>query len=173
MSRGLRSPPFCACAALRAAAAGQQALVNAEARAAGNRRPEAVALGTALLASTWPAQVLKVRIDGAGSHEVAGLVLSGVKFHQPVDAEGFTNEVVALVQRAFMRSGVEEVDVWATVPLHVGEHAVVAGDNAVPTTRVVYGATIRRQESATFAERLRSGTGVFWDAGWKESLTAR
>lgn len=150
-----------------------QAVINAEARAAGNRRTDAVDLGTALLRTRWPAQVLKVRIDGFCAHEVAGLVLSGVKFHRPIDAAAFTGEVVALVERAFARSHVEEVDVWATVPLHVGEHVVVAGDNAQPTTRTVYGATVRREEAATFARRLGSGTGVFWDDAWKRSLTKR
>lgn len=150
-----------------------QAVVNAEARAAGNRRTDAVSLGMALLETRWPAQVLKVRIDGFGAHEVAGLVLSGVKFHAPTDCAAFTNEVVALVQQAFAHSRVEEVDVWATVPLHVGEHVVVAGDNAQPTTRTVFGATVRRNEAATFANRLRAGTGVFWDDTWKRSLTKR
>ena len=125
----------------------------------------------ALLTTRWPAQVLKVRIDGIRSHEVAGLVLSGVKFHAPIDGAAFTNEVIALVQRTFEHSGVEEVDVWATVPLQVGEHVVVAGDNAQPTTRTVYGATVRRDEAATFAARLHAGNGVFWDENWKRSLS--
>ena len=153
-----------------AGSAGTQTVVNAEARAQGNRRSDAVALGSALLQTRWPAQVLKVRIDGIASHEVAGLVLSGVKFHAPTDPEAFTNEVIALVQRTFAHSRVEEVDVWATVPLHVGEHVVVAGDNAQPTTRTVYGATVRRSEEATFPARLHAGDGVFWDRSWKRSL---
>ena len=148
------------------ARADAQTVVNAQARAQGNRRSDAVALGTALLTTRWPAQVLKVRIDGIGSHEVAGLVLSGVKFHTPVDAAAFTNEVIALVQRTFAHSRVEEVDVWATVPLR-------AGDNAQPTTRTVYGVTIRRDEAATFAGRLHAGGGAFWDQAWKRSLTAQ
>jgi hypothetical protein len=145
--------------------------LNAVARSAGTRRPEALRLARVLLARTWPAQVLKVRVDGAGSHAVAGLVLSGVKFHAPLDAAGFLSEVAALVRLTLDSSTVEEVDVWATVPVSVGKGAVVAGDFAQPTTRIVFSATVRRADAAGGVEALlRRGDVVFWDAPWKASL---
>jgi hypothetical protein len=144
--------------------------LNARARAAGNRKADATALARALLAQTWPAQILKVRIDGAGSHEVAGLLLSGVKFHRRLTPAAFTDQVIALVGRSFASSAVEEVDVWAVTPLRVSRAEVQSGDYLQPTARVVYSATVRRAEGASFAARLRRGDGVFWDAAWRNSL---
>jgi len=132
-----------------------------------------VRLGQALFTDVWPVQISKVRIDGAGAHTVAGLVLSGRKFHRPVDAAAFTEEVVAIVERTFAASAVEEVDVWATLPLQVAPHTVVAGDYAQPTSRIVYSATVRRGERGSFAARLRRGDDVFWDAGWRRTLGYR
>ena len=124
-----------------------------------------------LLAHTWPAQVLKVRVDGAGAHEVAGLVLSGVKFHEPLSPRGFLAEVTALAQATLRSSAVEEVDVWTTVPLAVGKGAVVAGDFARPTTRIVFSATLPRAAAAPGVARyLERGDAVFWDPAWKASL---
>lgn len=146
--------------------------LNALERSTGTRKPEAVRLARVLLARTWPAQVLKVRVDGAGAHTVAGLVLSGVKFHAPLDADGFLAEVSALVRLTLDSSTVEEVDVWATVPVSVGKGAVVAGDFAQPTTRIVFSATVRRADAAGGIEALlRRGDVVFWDDSWRRSLT--
>ena len=66
--------------------------LDATLRAEGNGKAEAVLIGRTLLARTWPAQIAKVRVDRAGSHAVAGLVLSGVKFHGPLDERGFLDE---------------------------------------------------------------------------------
>ncbi|HMD02855.1 MAG TPA: hypothetical protein VKG44_07795 [Candidatus Baltobacteraceae bacterium] len=145
-----------------ARAGGSLAEVDAAARAAGNRRPEAVKVGRVLFATTWPAQILKVHVDGVGSHEVAGLVLSGVKFHRPLGQEAFTDEVSALVQRSFAAAPLEEVDVWATVPIAYVRDEPVSGDYAEPTSRIVFAATVRRDEGATFAARLRRSEGVYW-----------
>ena len=148
--------------------------INAEARTEGNRRKVAVQVGRSLLVRTWPAQVLKVRVDGAGSHSVAGLVLSGVKFHGSLDERAFLREVATLVERTFAASDVEEVDVWTTVPVAVGKGAVVAGDFAQPTTRIVFSATLRRSDAASGVMRaLRVGRNVFWDASWRSSLKGR
>ncbi len=144
--------------------------LNAASRAAGNRKADATLLARALLAVTWPAQVVKVRIDGAGTHEIAGLLLSGVKFHRRLGPAEFTDEAVALVKRSFAASRVEEVDVWAVTPLPVTREEVQSGDYLQPTARVVYSATVRRAEATTFAARLRRGDGVFWDAAWRRSL---
>jgi hypothetical protein len=144
--------------------------LNAIARAAGDRRSDAIRLGRVLLARTWPAQVLKVRVDGAGSHTVAGLVLSGVKFHAPLDPDTFLAEVATLAELTLKASAVEEVDVWVTVPVSVGKGAVVAGDFAQPATRIVFSATIRRADAGEVAALLRRGDAVFWDPDWHASL---
>jgi len=144
--------------------------LNAAERAEGNRRPEAVQVGRALLRTIWPAQVLKIRIDGVDKHSVAGLMISGVKFHRPLDAAEFTGEVIALASQTFAASDVEEVDVWATVPLRPFAQKPVNGEFLQPTDRIVYGATILRSQSATFAARLRLGVGVYWDPVWQNSL---
>ncbi len=153
-----------------ARASGSAAEVDAVARAAGNRRAAAVALGTVLFRIVRPAQVTKVRVDGAGRHDVAGLVLSGVKFHGPLDREKFTAEVIDLVRTTFAASGVEEVDAWATVPLPAGARVIVSGDMAQPTTRTVFAVSVRRPELATFAGRLRRGTDVYWNPAFAARL---
>lgn len=154
----------------RADAGGSTADVDAALRASGNRKDVAVRIGQALFATVWPAQLVKVRVDGAGRHDVAGLIISGVKFHARLDEPSFTREVVALVDRAFAVSDVEEVDVWVTIPLAVVPHEVVGGDLAQPTSRIVYGATVVRSERATFSARLLRGDNVFWDPAWRASL---
>ncbi len=160
----------CVTAALAEPPASSTALIDAEARAAGNHRAQAVALGTVLLARRWPAQVLKIRIDGAGGHAVAGIVVSAVKFHERLDPAAFTAEAVALVNASFAASGVEEVDLWATVPLPVTEEEVNTGDYLRPAAQIVYAATVRRTERSTFGGRLRRGVDVFWDPAWRRSL---
>jgi hypothetical protein len=144
--------------------------LNAAERAEGNRRADAVQLGRVLLRTIWPAQVLKIRVDGAGRHEVAGLVLSGVKFHRRLDPAGFGAEVAALIRLTFTTLGVEEVDVWATVPLPYVEQTPVNGEYLQPTERIVFGATVPRSDAAAFGARLRRGDDVFWDPVWRSSL---
>lgn len=151
--------------------------LDAAARAAGNEKQEAYRLGRVLFARVWPAQIIKVRVDGVGSHQVAGLVLSGVKFHGGLDVEGFAAEVNDVVRQTFNASPVEEVDLWVTVPLPIdraqAKALVVSGDYAQPTAKTVFAVTVRRDEAAGLAERLRSGTDVFWDPGWKGQLAGR
>jgi hypothetical protein len=156
------------------AAAPSRVEVDANARAEGNRKAAAVALGRVLLLRTWPAQVLKVRIDGVGSHAVAGLVLSGVKFHARLDEDAFLAEVAALVERTFASSAVEEVDLWATVPIAVGRGTVVAGDFAAPTTRTVFTVTLRRRDAERdLVAQLRRGKGIYWAPDWRRGLDRR
>jgi len=159
-ARGLAAPP-------RPAAAVES---EALARAAGNRPELAARIGRTLFRTVWPAQLVKVRVDGAGAHDVAGLVISGVKFHARLDAAAFTREVTALVRGAFAAAAVEEVDVWATVPLAVVPRETVGGDLAQPTTRVVYAVSVPRAELGRFAARLRRGDDVYWDPAWRASL---
>lgn len=143
---------------------------DAYARAAGNRKALAVRIGTALFANQWPAQVMNVYADGIAGHEVAGLRISGVHFHHALTREQFAQEIVDVVGRTFAAAPVEEVDVWASVPLRVGKGVVVSGDLAKPTSRIVFTVSVRREESAaTLARRLRSGRGVFWDQDWAQT----
>ena len=116
--------------------------LNARARAAGNRKADATALARALLAVTWPAQLLKVRIDGVGSHEIAGLLVSGVKFHERLSPAAFTDEVVALIARSFAASGVEEVDVWAVTPLKVSRAKSPISESAASFASAVQAARL-------------------------------
>jgi len=159
----LVSVAFAAVPPLAARSGGSEAEVDAYARAAGNRRPDAVALGTVLFAQRRSAQVVKVRVDGAMEHEVAGLVISGVKFHEPLSQSEFTDEVIDLVRTTFAASRVEEVDVWATVPLATAAGAIVSGDMAQPTSRTVFAVSVRRAEGSEYASRIRRGTDVYWD----------
>ncbi len=127
-------------------------------------------IGRALFATTWPAQVLNVYADGIPQHEIAGLHVSGVHFHHPLTNAQFTAEIADLVERAFAAAPVEEVDVWASVPLSVGKGIVVSGDLAKPTFRTVFTLTVRRGEStASMIARMRQGHGVFWDQEWKQT----
>ena len=156
-----------------ARADGSMADVDAAARSAGNRPEIARALGDAIFATNWPVQVTKVRVDATGRHAVAGLVLSGVKFHRTLDRTGFLDEIASLVSTSFAHGAIEEVDVWATVPLPTHKHEVVAGDLALPTSRIVFAVTAKRVESGSFDARLRAGHDVFWDRSWSAAHLAR
>ena len=144
--------------------------MKAQQRAAGNHREDAVRIGRALLKTVWPAQIRKVRVDGVGAHRIAGVVLSGTNFHSKLAPAAFVDEVVAIVSQTFAASDVEEVDAWAIMPLPTYANEVVAGDLAQPTSYTVFSATVRRDELARFAERVRSGIDVYWDAAWRRGL---
>jgi len=138
-------------------------------RAEGNDRAQAIALGETLLGTIWPVQILKVRVDTALGHRVAGLVLSGVKFHTSLDEAAFLAEVKSLITLSFARAPVEEVDLWVVVPLDAGQGAIVSGDLAQPTSRTVFTVTVRRAELPRLDAILHSDD-VFWDARWRASL---
>ena len=144
--------------------------LNATARAAGNRHDEAVKIGRVLFSTIWPAQIMRIRVDSVGRHSIAGLMLSAVKFHQDLDRAGFLNEIELLVRRTFATSGVEEVDVWATVPIPVKAHANVSGDLAEPTSRTVFAVTCRRDQLSGLVARLSIGQGVYWAEEFKARL---
>lgn len=142
-------------------------MLDARARAMGNRRALAVSIGERLFLRTWAAQILSVRVDGIGRHSVAGLALSGVKFHKPLTKSQFIQEIVAITGMSFAATRLEEVDLWCSVPLWVGKGAIVSGDLAVPTSRTVFAVTVRREEPPhSLYARLRAGNDVFWDADW-------
>lgn len=146
------------------------AQIDAAARAAGNRKDVATAIGRALLVRVWPAQIVRVRVDGIGRHLVAALVISAVKFHGNLNERGFGDEVLALVRRSFAAAPIEEVDVWATVPLAVAPGLPVSGDFAAPTSETVFAVTVTRGQAPGLRERLARGDGVFWDGAFRARL---
>ena len=162
------------------AAAGATGVVRAEPalyvhagdRAAGSRRDAATTLARALLTAQWPATVDQVRVDGVNGHQVAGIVLSGVKFHRSLDVEGFLGEVAMLVARSFANSDVEEVDVWATAPIPVPKGAIVSGDLAVPTAKTVFGCTVLRDALPHLDALLHSDADVYWAPQFLKRLRA-
>jgi hypothetical protein len=145
--------------------------VDAEARAAGNRKDIAIKIGDAIFATTWAAQVSQISANQLGEHLIVGIRIWGVKFHETMTRAQYVLEVVALAKRAFaVEPGIEEIDLWTSVPISVGKGVIVSGDLAKPTSRVVYSITIRRGEGAAALAARASGThGVFWDEEWARS----
>jgi hypothetical protein len=146
--------------------------VHPEDRAVGTDRVSAVAVARALLTEMWPATVQQVRVDTTGAHSVAGLVLSGVKFHRPLGVDGFLDEVQTLIARAFSAKPLEEVDLWATVPIRVPKGAVVSGDLAIPTSRTVFACSVRRDDLPRLRTLLHNASDVFWDDAFLAQLRA-
>lgn len=138
--------------------------VDSAARAAGNDRATALALARILLARRWSAQILKVRVERAGAHRVAGVVLSGVKLKRRLTPPAFLGEANAIVDLALRASAVEEVDLWTTVPLNAGAGAVTSGDYAKPSSRTVFSLTVRRDAPNT--------RETYWDSAWRAGLGA-
>lgn len=138
-------------------------------RIAGNDSAVAERVAIALLSAGYPEQILKVRTYRTEPAVVAGIMLSGVKFHAPVDRQTFAADAADMVYRAFAADpSVGEVDVWAVVPIPVAPHADVSGDLAVPTNRTVFSAAVRRADFA----RDEDGLGTtYWEAGWLTHTT--
>jgi len=152
--------------------AGERALRSiARARAQGNDPRVAERVARVLLEGAYPEQILKVRVLKIEPAEVAGIMLSGVKFHRPVSAAEFAVDAATMIDRAFAAAPqLAEVDIWAVVPRTVALGALVSGDLAVPTMRTVFSAALTRA-----AWRAPSGAGsplgeTFWDAAWRGSL---
>lgn len=138
-------------------------------RIAGNSPDIAERIAVALLSAGYPEQILKVRTYKTEPAVVAGIMLSGVKFHVPIDRQTFAADAADMVYRAFAADPqVTEVDVWAVVPIAVPPHADVSGDLAVPTNRTVFSAAVLRGDFARDEGTL--GT-TFWEAGWLEHTT--
>ena len=132
-------------------------------RTAGNDPQAAEAIAVALLARKFPEQILKVHVLASQPATVAGIVLSGVKFHRAVNRERFTADVREMVELAFEAApSVREVDVWATVPLAVPAGATVSGDYAVPTAATVFSAVIARRPDEESNGGVDLGK-VYWD----------
>ena len=132
-------------------------------RIAGNAPGVAEDIAVALLGRSFPEQILKVHVLALPPATVAGIVLSGVKFHHAVDRARFeadVSEMIALAMRA--APGVDEVDVWATIPQAVRAGAPVSGDYAVPATKTVFSCAVRRAASRAAGS---AGLGAtYWDA---------
>jgi len=143
------------------------ATLDAHARAGGSNKPLARHVAYELFLKNWSVQVLNVYADSLPGHSVIGLHLSGTKFHGPVSRAKFYSEVEDLVHESFAAAPIEEVDVYATVPLVVGRDVIVAGDLARPTARNVFTVSVRRGESpSALAQRLQAKRGVFLDEDW-------
>ncbi len=150
--------------------------VDATARASGNRIDVATRIGESIFATSWPAQVSQVSANQMDRHLIVGIRLWGVKFHDELTRREFVTEVTDLIARAYAAApAVEEVDVWASVPIEVARGEIVSGDLAVPTSRTVFSITSRRGEPAAEIEARASGLreGVFWDEEWARTAFAK
>ncbi|HET9343719.1 MAG TPA: polysaccharide deacetylase family protein [Candidatus Eremiobacteraceae bacterium] len=133
-------------------------------RIAGNAPDVAERVAVALLSVGYPEQILKVRTYKTEPAVVAGIMLSGVKFHAPVDRQTFAADAADMIYRAFAADpSVSEVDVWAVVPIAVSPYADVSGDLAVPTNRTVFSAAVLRRD---FTRDEGSLGTTYWEAGW-------
>jgi hypothetical protein len=152
--------------------AAQGADPRVTARSSGTDRATAQRIAAALLAHRPAAQLLRVRCERVGVHVDCGLVVSGVKFHRPLDLAAWNAEIAALIEGAYAAApGVEEVDCWATVPLDAGRGSVVSGDFAKPAAATVFSITVPRAERAAVRARLGSGEGIFWDPAFRAALS--
>jgi hypothetical protein len=154
-----------------AAAQGANLDLNAHARAEGNRLDDAVALAKVLLPIGGPAQILKVRVDAVGKHAVAGVLLEGGAKH-PYGRQAFLGEVEQIAAATLDRSAVEEVDIWAIVPIEVPKGAIVSGPMAVPTSKNVFAVTFPRAERGAIAKVLQVGRDVYFGPAWEATLVA-
>ena len=143
---------------------------KAELRAAGTQHAMSVAIGKRVFAHDFPAQVLKIRVDGEGRHTIAGVTISGVKFKHPIDPSGLTAEVATVVREAFAAAPLEEVDVWAMVPFAQPPKTVVSGEYAQPTSRIVYSATVLRGDLPALDALLGGTRAIFWDGAFRAGL---
>jgi peptidoglycan/xylan/chitin deacetylase (PgdA/CDA1 family) len=136
----------------------------ARSRIAGNAPDVAERVAVALLSGGFPEQVLKVRVFKTAPAVVAGIMISGVKFHEPVDRRTFAADAADMVYRAFAADPkISQVDVWAVMPVAVASNATVSGDLAVPTSRTVFSASRRRSD--WISEPGGLGT-TYWEPGW-------
>jgi hypothetical protein len=145
--------------------------LDARSRAEGNRLDVSTRVGDQIFSTPWPAQVLRVEANGLPGHVVVGLMISGVKFHGPLTRQTFLREVGELVRRSFTASPeIEEIDVWAAVPISVHKGAVVSGDLAQPTSRNVFAMTVPRGlDQAQLLARMTDPQNAFWDQDWERT----
>lgn len=141
------------------------------ARSAGGDVTTARRIAAALLARPLSAQLLRVRCERLGRHVDCGLVVSGTKFHRPLDRPAWNAEIAGLIDGAFAAvPELDELDVWATVPLDAQHGLVVSGDYAKPTSATVFSITVPRTARGAVRARLLDERGVFWDPAFRASL---
>ena len=129
-------------------------------------------IAAALLGRPLAAQLLRVRCERVGAHVDCGLVVSGVKFHRPLDLRAWNEEIASLIDGAYAAApDVDEVDCWAVVPLDAGKGAIVSGDLAQPTSATVFSITVPRSARRSVRSRLAGGSGIFWDPAFRGSLS--
>jgi len=134
-------------------------------RIAGNEPRVAESVAVALLVRRFAEPVMKVHVLAIPRVAVAGIVLSGAKFHAPVSRTRFASDVRAMTQAAFAAApSLSEVDVWATVPVAVPAGEPVSGDFAVPTSKTVFSSVATRQRKG-LETTLEWGT-TYWDPRW-------
>lgn len=135
-------------------------------RIAGNAPQTAESITVALLSRKFPEQILKVHVVASKPATVAGIVLSGVKFHEPVNRERFERDVREMVAAAFsVAPSLDEVDIWATVPIEVNSQATVSGDYATPTAKTVFSAAVTRSSRSQTTDSWDLGV-TYWDKEW-------
>ncbi len=147
------------------------ARIDAQARAGGNRKELAIAIGERVFARTQPAQVFQVLVNAVGTHVVVGMRVSGEHFHGSLTRAQFDAEIASLARDTFAAvPQAEELDIWTTVPIVVPKGTIVSGDLALPTMRNVLTISVMHGEStARILARLRSGKNVFVDTAWAAS----
>ncbi len=129
-------------------------------------------IAAALLGRPLAAQLLRVRCERVGAHVDCGLVVSGSKFHRPLDLRAWNEEIASLIDGAYAAApDVDEVDCWAVVPLDAGKGAIVSGDLAQPTSATVFSITVPRSARRSVRSRLTGGSGIFWDPAFRGSLS--
>jgi hypothetical protein len=145
------------------------ASLDAAERASGNRLDIATRIGDRVFSSPLPAQVSQISANEFDGHLVLGIRLWGVKFHKPLTQREFVDQISWLVRTAFtIAPSAQEVDVWTSVPISVGKGAVVSGDLARPTSRVVFTLSIPRGSSDAVAVARAAGENgsAYWDEVW-------
>lgn len=118
-------------------------------RAEGNDPALAERIGVALLSGAFPEPILKVRVLTVPPASVAGIMLSGARWHRTINKRQLLGDAVAMAGRAFASGpNLAEVDIWAIVPLPVQPGAPVSGDLAVRTSRTVFSVVARPANGA-------------------------
>jgi hypothetical protein len=145
------------------------ASLDATARASGNRPDIATRIGDRVFSSPLPAQVSQISANEFDGHLVLGIRLWGVKFHKPLTQRQFVDQIAWLVRTAFAAApSAQEVDIWTSVPISIGKGAVVSGDLARPTSRVVFTLSVPRTSSdaGAIARETSPNGSAFWDDDW-------
>lgn len=134
-------------------------------RIEGNTPQLAESVAVALLARRFAEPIMKVHVLTIPEEAVAGIVLSGVKFHAPVSRNRFIADVREMAKTAFAAApSLDEIDIWATVPVSVPAGEPVSGDFAVPTSKTVFSSVVTQQRRG-LQTSLVWGT-TYWDPRW-------